>query len=86
MFVIAGGEWIKAVQFYVSILRKCSPVYLLNNFSLSLQNKIKFLFRQFGVLVRELSNIKGLHSSSSSKPFIYWVILSKLWPLSLFPC
>ena len=44
----------KAVKFYVSILSKCFPVYLLNNFSLSLQNKIKLLFRQIGVLAGEL--------------------------------
>lgn len=46
--------------------------------SLSSQKKIKRLFRQFGVLKRELNNTKGLRSGSSFKPFICWVILSKL--------
>lgn len=48
MLVIVGGEWIKAIKFYVSILRKSSPIYLLNYFSL--QNKIKQLNFQFGIL------------------------------------
>lgn len=80
---IIDGKWVKAIKFYVSILRKCSPVFLLNYFSFSLQNKIKLLFRQFGVLERELNSTKGLHSGSNFKPFICWVILSKLWPLSV---
>lgn len=40
MCYIVGGELIiKAIKFYVSMLRKCSPVYLF-----SLQNKIKLLY------------------------------------------
>lgn len=43
MCYIVGGELIiKAIKFYVSMLRKCSPVHLLNYFSL--QNKIKLLY------------------------------------------